>query len=496
MRVLLDTNIIIHREASTVKNQDIGMLFYWLDKLHYTKCVHPVTIEELQKHSDAATVRTFQIKLGNYNVLKSEAPLRDEVKKVSGGIDINQNDINDTKLLNELYDGRVDILISEDKKIHTKAAKLGIGDKVYRIDSFLEKVVADHPELQDYKVLAIKKVVFGSLNLQDPFFDSFKADYDGFEKWFKDKSDETTYVSFQDELLSAFLFLKVETEKENYSNITPLFTPKKRLKIGTFKVTSNGYKLGERFLKIIFDNARRQKVEEIYVTIFDKRDEQIRLIELLKEWGFKHHGTKTTSSGTEQVFVRNFEKNPDKNNPKLTYPYLSREADVYFVPIRPEYHTELFPDSKLKTESAERFKENAPHRNAISKSYIAHSHERNLQTGDIIVFYMTGGIYKGVATTIGVVENVINPVSSFEELKKICRKRTPISEEGLKEFWDKYKSNKPFVVHFLYAYSFKRRPNLLKLVELGVVPSVNEVPRGFSKISWDVFIKLVKDSGI
>lgn len=496
MRILLDTNIIIHREASIVKNQDIGMLFHWLDRLHYTKCVHPITAKELRKHADTSIVKTFQIKLENYNVLKSEAPIHDEVKKVGSKIDNNENDINDTKLLNELYHGRVDILISEDKKIHTKAVLLGIGDRVYRIDSFLEKVVSDHPELQDYKVLAIKKEVFGNLKLEDPFFDSFKSDYIGFEQWFNGKSDEVAYVCFQDGLLSAFLFLKVETEKENYSNVTPSFSPKKRLKIGTFKVASNGYKLGERFLKIIFDNARKQKVEEVYVTIFDKRDEQIRLIELLKEWGFNYHGTKTTGSGTEQVFVRDFKKHAEKGNPKLTYPYLSKEADVYIVPIYPEYHKELFPDSKLNNEAAEDFSESKPHRNAISKSYITRSHERGLRRGDIIVFYRTGGAHKGVATTIGIVEDVISPVKNFEELKHIVRKRTPISEEELNEFWNKFKSNKPFVVHFLYAYSFRRRANLLKLVELGVVPSVTEVPRGFSKISWEVFTKLIQYSGI
>ncbi len=41
MRVLLDTNILIHREASTVVPQDIGQLFFWLDKLKNEKCVHP-----------------------------------------------------------------------------------------------------------------------------------------------------------------------------------------------------------------------------------------------------------------------------------------------------------------------------------------------------------------------------------------------------------------------------------------------------------------------
>ena len=41
MRVLLDTNILIHREAATVVRQDIGKLFFWLDRLKYQKWVHP-----------------------------------------------------------------------------------------------------------------------------------------------------------------------------------------------------------------------------------------------------------------------------------------------------------------------------------------------------------------------------------------------------------------------------------------------------------------------
>src|SRR5690606_41146356 len=67
------------------------------------------------------------------------------------------------------------------------------------------------------------------------------------------------------------------------------FKPKKRLKVGTFKVISNGVRLGERFMKIIFDNALARKVDEIYVTIFEKRDEQQRLIALLEEWGFQKY---------------------------------------------------------------------------------------------------------------------------------------------------------------------------------------------------------------
>ena len=44
MKVLLDTNIIIHRETDRIINEDIGKLFNWLDKIKADKYIHPVTL--------------------------------------------------------------------------------------------------------------------------------------------------------------------------------------------------------------------------------------------------------------------------------------------------------------------------------------------------------------------------------------------------------------------------------------------------------------------
>jgi hypothetical protein len=495
MKILLDTNIIIHREASTVINTDIGILFYWLDRLHYTKCVHPLTARELGRHLNKTTVATMQAKLASYNVLKTEAPLHDNVKNVALLVDVTPNDIDDTKLINEVYSDRVDILISEDKKIHTKAKMLGIEDRVFRIDSFLEKMQAENPALVDYKVLAIKKEYFGNINLQDSLFHSFREDYVEFNKWFQRKADELAYVCYNNEVLSAFLFVKPEDENENYGNIDPVFGRKKRLKIGTLKVTTNGFKLGERFLKIVFDNARQFKVDEIYVTIFDKRPEQLRLISLLEEYGFIYHGIKRTDSGEEKVFVKDFKAEANVLNPKLTFPRISRNANVVIIPIRPEYHTELFPDSILRTESPMNFTENEPHRNAISKVYVSHSLNRNLSSGDVIVFYRSGGLFKGVATTIGIVENIVDEIKDLDELIHICRKRTVLSDKELKEYWDWKPKNRPFVINFLYAYSFKRRMNLKTMLDEKILSSMDNV-RTITPIPMESFIHLINLSGI
>ncbi|NTW31787.1 MAG: hypothetical protein HGB12_04050 [Bacteroidetes bacterium] len=504
MKVLLDTNIIIHREANTVVNPYIGLLFNWFDRLHYSKCIHPLTMEEINRYNNADTVKTLNIKLDNYYLLKTVALINDNVLEVSNKLDNSENDRVDTGLINEVYCERVDFLITEDNKIHKKAELLSIGQKVFKINDFINKVTSDNPELIDYKVLSVKKVHFGNINVNDPFFDNFRGDYQGFEKWFNSKSEEFAYVCYNADVITAFLYLKIEDIGEDYSNHTPVFSKNKRLKIGTFKIVA-GIKLAERFLFIIFDNARKNKVSEIYVTIFDKDAGQTMLIALLEEWGFNYYGVKMTSSGEEKVYVRSMENEFNQTNPKLSYPYLSNKGlskanRVFIVPIYPQYHTELFPDSKLNTEDAANYIENLPHRNAICKSYISHSHERNLNTGDIIVFYRTGEttpkIYTSVTTTIGIIDNVFNNIPDFKKLLEICKKRTVLTSDELKEYWNRYGKNKPFVVNFLYAYSFKKRATLKQLLELGVIKDLNDVPRGFKEIDWDLFIKLVKFSGI
>ncbi|ABQ06672.1 PIN domain-containing protein [Flavobacterium johnsoniae] len=493
MRILLDTNIIVHREASKVYNQDIGLLFNWLDKMHFEKCVHPLSIEEISTYKDIDVVNTMKVKVENYNVLKTISPDTEGINQLRL-IDKSVNDSNDTSILNELVNNRVNFLITEDKGIHRKAKILGISDKVYKIDAFIEKLVFENPALSDYKVLSVKKEYFGNIDLKDSFFDSFKDDYAEFENWFNSKADKESYICLVENEVKAFLFLKIENTDENYNDIIPPFSSKKRLKIGTFKVTSTGYKLGERFLKVIFDNALVNNVDEIYVTIFDKREEQQRLISLLEEWGFKYWGTKSTKNGVENVYVRDFAKIL-LDNPRKCFPFVGRRSRIFINPIYPDYHTELFPDSILNNESPQDYIENEPHRNALKKVYISRSYRKDLKPGDIILFYRTGGKYAGVLSTIGVVENVILNITSEEDFIRLCRKRSVFDDNELKTWWNYNKFNRPFIVNFLYIDSFpKPKVNLQRLIELGVIKSINDVPRGFVQIENVKFEEFLKEA--
>jgi len=500
-KALLDTNIVIHREAGRVVNQDIGILFKWLDKAGYQKCIHPVTIAEVNKNPNSGTVATFNIKMDSYEQLLTVAPMSPLVAGISSKYDVNENDRNDSILLNEVFNYRVDILISEDKKIHTKAEAIGISDRVFRINSFLEKVYVENPDLVGYQVLSVQQRLFGDLNLSDPFFDSLKEDYNGFERWFNNKSNEKAYVTVNEEnnLLLSFLYIKVEYPTEPYFDIQPTLSPKKRLKIGTFKVVSNGVKLGERFLKIIFDNALVQKVEEIYVTIFNKREEQKRLIILLEEFGFRLHGTK--GSNGELVYLRDFTPRFNSKNPKETFPFIGLEQNIFLIPIYPGYHTDLLPDSFLRTESPKDFKEHEPHRNAISKVYISRSIERNIKKGDIIIFYRTAdkgsAYYTSVITTIAIAEDKVDGIKSEEEFIEKCRKRSVFSNDELKKYWNWNTRFRPFIINFLFVHSFPlgKRMNRKSLLDLGIISGAENELRGLKQITKEQFETILHETG-
>ena len=330
------------------------------------------------------------------------------------------------------------------------------------------------------------------------FFDSFRSEYPGFDRWFTRKSDETAYLCTSDtgELI-AFLYLKREGPAENYSDIIPPLTPKLRIKIGTFKVKASGYKIGERFLKIVFDNAFLSRVAEIYVTAFCRTEDHTRLLAILKEWGFEKRGEKTSSAGTEDVYVRDFKPRVDAANPKKTYPYMGTKARKFIVSIYPQYHTELIPDSVLRTESPLDFVENRPNRNAISKVYISRSVDRDLRSGDIIIFYRTasGGsaYYTSVATTLGIVESIQTNIRTLEEFQRLCRKRSVFTDQELANHWNYSPNNRPFVVNFLYAYTFPKRMNCKALMEAGIV---KDAPRGFERLSDEQFERLCQGSGV
>lgn len=498
MRVLLDTNIVIHRENKRISNYSIGHLFRWLDRLKYDKVIHQYTIGEIGKYRDSETQEVLSVKLEAYNVIKTVIQPDPGFLNIIGSAGKDENNYVDNCLLYEVYRNRVDYLITEDKAMRIKAVSLGISDRVFSINSFISKVTAENPSLIEYKALSVEKMYFGDIDVENSFFDSFRNAYNGFDRWFVQKCDEEAYICHSDGgNILGFLYIKTEEASENYSDIIPSFAPKRRLKIGTFKVESTGFRLGERFIKIIFDNALERNVDEIYVTLFTDREELVALKDLLFRWGFVHYGIKHTDGKEEEVLVKHLNVIDINASPKINFPNFTHACNKFILPIYPQYHTTLLPDSQLNSENRIDFLGHEPHRYALQKVYITWADTNGAKPGDLFLFYRTGEPgenkkYKSVLTTVAIIDSIIDDIHSEQELLSWCQNRSVFTEDELKGFWNNH-HNHLKILRFIFVKSLEKRLTLGYLWDNGIV-KVPSGPRPFTAISDAQFDMIIADS--
>lgn len=499
MRALLDTNIIIHRENKKVTNYSIGHLFRWLDKLKYEKIIHPYSVEEIRNYKDDETQQLMSVKLESYEIMKTIQEPDANFLDLLGYDEETSNDKIDNCLLFEVYSKRVDILITEDRKLREKASKIGIQDKVFSINSFISWATSSNPELIEYKMLAVKKTYFGAVDVKNPFFDSFRLSYPNFEEWFAKKCDEEAYICNDDEGgILGFLYLKTEDTNENYADIQPAFRPLKRLKVGTFKVESTGFRLGERFIKIIFDNALHRQVDEIYVTLYTDRPELSALADLMKRWGFVDYGWKTgNGQEKEKVLVKRLNVIEPYSSIKENFPNISKDCKKFILPIYAQYHTTLLPDSKLNNENEIDFIGQEAHKYALQKVYISWGNAQNVHSGDFILFYRMGTEdgrkkYTSVLTTVGIVDEIIENIPSCGQLLALCQNRSVFSEMELRTFWNRHANNLK-VLKFIFVKSLTKRLTLEYLWNHGIVDTCRG-PRPFHQLTNAQYNQILRDS--
>jgi len=306
---------------------------------------------------------------------------------------------------------------------------------------------------------------FKSVNLGDPFFASLIEDYKEFSQWFTKKAEDKAYI-FEDELghINGFLYLKPETGP--LDDVVPALPSKNRLKVGTMKINAHGTKLGERFIKKIFDHALHNKVSEIYVTVFPAHEA---LISLFAKYGFSKAAEKHTQNGTEHVLVKNLSQLQDSL--VKSYPLADlANKNFYLLSINPKWHTRLLPDSILKNEDTDII-EDISHTNSIHKVYLAAMNGLEiLRPGDILVIYRTSdgagpAHYRSVATSVGVVEEYrsIHSFTSRDEFMRYCQPYSVFSDAELDQFWAHKKY--PHVFRFTYNAALKRRVTRGEMIE-------------------------------
>jgi hypothetical protein len=493
MRILLDTNIILYRELNKDVNQNIMNLYYWLDKLHHDKIIHPKTVVELSGYYDKSEVKVLETKLNAYNNLRSEkSPNKDFNDTLSrhGYKTVKGDDI-DNKMLFEVFLGRVDALISEDKRMLNKATVLGIDEKVYTIGEFITKCTEENPSFINYSELKVIKMPMGELNIEDDFFKSLLKSYPDFRNWFHKKCDEDIYASFDKEQIQGFLYLKFENEDEDYSNFDKPMEPMKRMKIGTFKVNSTGFRLGERFLKIAFDNAKVFNVNQIYVTMF-LNSETESLYSFLMKWGFFEYCNNIDTG--EVILIKKLIFDKDLS-PVGNFPLYDETAKKFFLPIEPGYHRSLFSDSIIRNEKNYKVKDQMASRYAIKKAYISWAYTVNrAKKGDIVLIYRKGDKYPkrytSTVTSIAIISNVISNFRSLEHFLNTCENRSVFPEDDLIKFWND-NSQKLSVIKLLYLKPLSRNVILNELIEEGMF-NYDEGPRPFHRLSEEDFAKILE----
>ncbi len=279
---------------------------------------------------------------------------------------------------------------------------------------------------------------FSEIDINDNFFVSLIGDYPGFKKWFASKSKHKAYVQYNDEQdIEGFLYLKVEYDEVD--DVEPIIYADKILKVGTFKIDAHGTRLGERFIKIILDNAIALDVDKCYVTIYSKH---VSLIKLVQRYGFVQHGTKGKDGFQENVYVKDMRIVSEDIN--KSFPLINTKGNKkYLLSIYPKYHTIMFPDSILRTEN-NKIIADVSYTNSIHKIYVCSMEIDVLEYGDLVVMYRTAesgksAKYSALVTSICVVEEVKlkSDFIDFEDFYKYSCQYSVFDKADLKYWYDK-----------------------------------------------------------
>lgn len=303
---------------------------------------------------------------------------------------------------------------------------------------------------------------FSEIDLADEFFDSLKEAYPEFEEWFAKKAaaGEQAYMFHnRTGAVKDFLYLKIETDE--LADVEPVLPAKRRLKVGTFKLESRGTRRGERFMKKIMDRAIAEDVDEVYVTIFPT-EKLMYLIRLFERFGFKHVADKPHSGdSSEWVLVKDMRTVTGdimKDYPRMR----TAGRRKWMLAIKPEFHTQLFPDSILNNESYDMVKDITP-TNGIYKVYISWNPDcAQMKKGEQVVVYRTSdgqgsAKYRSVVTSVCTVYDV-KKWSDFgndeEEYIKYTR-YSVFTEPQLRQWFKMYPNM--VVIKMLYNVAFTKR---------------------------------------
>ena len=285
-----------------------------------------------------------------------------------------------------------------------------------------------------------EEILFKDCDISDCFFDSLKMDYETFENWFKCKADETALILKIESKIVAFIYPKMN-EIESIKLKDKILPPIPRMKIGTLKLSTEvkNKRFGEGAIGMLLWRWAKSTCEEIYVTVFEKHDQ---LIKLLKKFGFEIKGVNEKG---EFVLLRS-KKKIDFSTPYTSFPYINSNniGKVVYLPIDSSYHDTLFPFSELYRTNQET--EEIAAANGMTKAFIGWPYNLSYEKNDLAFVYRISPDnkkYKSVLTSYCTILNIDwvkkdnNILMSFEDYTKKSGNKSVFSLEKLEHFYNR-----------------------------------------------------------
>jgi hypothetical protein len=348
MRFLLDTNIVIHAEPTSADDVEARTpsavaLLNVLALGGHLPMLHPASVRELRGDRKPERAATRALLLGKYPELPRPPEMSARLLAALESPIPGSNSEVDLLLLSALDANAVDYFVTEDNGIHRRAARVGLAERVLTVADAIVAVRALFPALPETPPFVSAKLAH-ELDETDPIFNSFRVEYPGFDNWLaKCKREHRQTWVIQTGLVYGGLCIVNDEFPNDYG------FPGKVLKICSFKIADDfrGYRYGELLLKTLFAFLVENRYDAVFVEAFPKQQE---LFTLLAQFGF---GDVRGSSKGERVLLKKL-RPPELETERLgpleynikygPYALTLVGTQVFVVPIRPQYHSLLFPE--------------------------------------------------------------------------------------------------------------------------------------------------------
>jgi len=463
MRILLDTNVLITLEDSgQILGRSYAQLFQLATANNHQLLVHPASIDDIRRDKDLARRQSTLSRLEKYPSLDQPAvcPWNDATTSA--------NDVADNALLYAVESDAVHALVTEDQGLHRKAARRGLRERVFYVQTAEDWLRRLHgvstvslPNIEDVPLHQLVPELGGA------FFDSLRGGYGTqFNHWFRAKSQEGRRAWLHrsdDGSIGALCIYALQNDQTICDDGTRL--QGRALKICTFKVgeSHRGRKVGELFLKAAFRFASTNQATHVFIEV--QADKHSHLIDLLEDFGFSGRGKK----GEDSVYVKQHPTVGPTDSAVARFDYhrryyphflLDASTQAFLVPIVPGFHDTLLPD--CPTTQQRLFAPVNPAGNAIKLAYLCHAPTTNIRPGDLAFFYRSHD--EMAITSLGVVESY-STSKSADQIAALVSRRTVYNLREISEL-----ASKPTrVMLFRLALHLKQSVPHTWLIKNGVV---------------------------